>query len=529
MSIGHKLPLTALLLLSWTAGYAADETPKTPTDVEVLREQIALQQKQLEAMRAALEAQQKALEAQQKKIEKIDAPVAETAQASAPLPGLTREAAAVNPELASLSAPGTLRIPSLAAQAAVQLPNITVAQVPAPVPVTATPVAQVPRIVSASQEHEHATVRQPKHWYEKYSFKGYTQLRHNRILQTNDNLICDQCDSSTGTNNNFIFRRVRLVITGDITDKVFMYIQPDFAVTNGDRHFGQLRDAYFDIALDQKKEFRFRVGQSKVPFSFENMQSSQNRIPLDRNDATNSSFANERDLGVFFYWAPTHIRALFSELTSKGLKGSGDYGVLGIGMYNGQILNRAELNNRLHYSYRWTYPFKLRNGQIIETSVQAYHGRFTVASRTTGVRGTPGFLYDDRRVAATFVLFPQPFGLQAEYNYGTGPEYNTATRTIDQNPLSGGYALATYMKRFKNGMILTPFYRFTNYSGGKKQELDARHYIVRDHEMGVEYQANAFVELTLQYAKGFRIFEDAARPNWQQSGHQFRVQLQLNY
>jgi hypothetical protein len=53
------------------------------------------------------------------------------------------------------------------------------------------------------------------------------------------------------------------------------------------------------------------------------MQSSQNRLPLDRNDALNSAVSNERDLGVFFYWAPQKTRKLFSSLVSDGLKGSG--------------------------------------------------------------------------------------------------------------------------------------------------------------------------------------------------------------
>ena len=103
-----------------------------------------------------------------------------------------------------------------------------------------------------------------------------------------------------------------------------MYIQPDFA--SGGGNFAQIRDAYFDLGLDQKQEFRLRIGQSKVPFGFENLQSSQNRIPLDRHDGMNSAVANERDLGVMFYYAPTEIRKRFSHLVSSGLKGSGDYG-----------------------------------------------------------------------------------------------------------------------------------------------------------------------------------------------------------
>jgi hypothetical protein len=50
------------------------------------------------------------------------------------------------------------------------------------------------------------------------------------------------------------------------------------------------------LSFDAKKEYRVRIGQSKVPYGFENLQSSQNRLTLDRNDALNSAVANERDL-----------------------------------------------------------------------------------------------------------------------------------------------------------------------------------------------------------------------------------------
>lgn len=94
---------------------------------------------------------------------------------------------------------------------------------------------------------------------------------------------------------------------------VYFYIQPDFAssAASNSLHFGQLRDAYFDISVDKNKEFRFRIGQSKVPFGFENMQSSQNRLPMDPNYALNSALTNELDLGVFYVCAQKSERIVF--------------------------------------------------------------------------------------------------------------------------------------------------------------------------------------------------------------------------
>jgi len=128
-----------------------------------------------------------------------------------------------------------------------------------------------------------------------------------------------------------------------------------------------------------------RIGQSKVPYSFENLQSSSNRLPLDRADATNSANANERDLGVFFMWAPKPIRDRFNSLVNDGLKGSGDYGVFAIGAFNGQTANRAEANNNLHVVARLSYPFAVGT-QIIEPSVAAYSGTICGDRRSTDDR-----------------------------------------------------------------------------------------------------------------------------------------------
>lgn len=140
-----------------------------------------------------------------------------------------------------------------------------------------------------------------KKWYDVINIGGYVQVRYNRLLETNPQLKCDQCDKSIGEGGGFIIRRGRIKISGNITNSIYFYIQPDFGSSVGsEQNVVQLRDAYIDIGFDKKNEYRLRIGQSKVPFGFENMQSSQNRLPLDRNDGLNSALKNERDLGAFF-------------------------------------------------------------------------------------------------------------------------------------------------------------------------------------------------------------------------------------
>lgn len=370
-----------------------------------------------------------------------------------------------------------------------------------------------------------------KKWYDSFSIRGYAQVRYNRLFETNPNLKSEQGDRSIGDNGGFFIRRMRIIFSGQINERVYFYVQPDFAssASSTSLHFGQLRDAYFDLGLDAKNEFRFRVGQSKVPFGFENMQSSQNRLPLDRNDALNSAVSNERDLGVFFYWAPASVRKLYASLVADGLKGSGDYGVFGVGAYNGQTANKPELNDAPHIAARFSYPVQIKD-QIIEAGIQGYSGEWIMAADqlSAGVTATSNRAYLDERYAATFVLYPKPFGILAEYNVGTGPEFNKATDAIENKRLSGGYVTVSYKIDLKK-QILIPFVRVQNYEGGKKHELDARSYRVKETEVGVEWQPNKNFELVAMYTMSTRRAEDFRVQENLQSGSMVRLQAQVNF
>ena len=370
----------------------------------------------------------------------------------------------------------------------------------------------------------------PKSWYERFSIRGYGQVRFNRLLESNDQFVCEQCDRSWGANGGFFIRRARIIFQGHIHPHVFIYLQPDFASSvGGSGNVAQLRDWYVDVGLDRENAFRLRIGQSKVPFSFENLQSSQNRLPLDRADATNSASANERDLGVFFYWAPTAVRDRFRDLVARGLKGSGDYGVLALGAFNGQTANRAEANDNQHVVARLSYPFRI-GSQIIEPGVAGYRGLYVVTpdQRSTGVRGTSDWNYRDERLLGSFALYPQPFGILAEYNVGHGPEYVPSLDSIATRPLRGGFVTLSYQLR-AGEHVLFPFTRYQVYDGGKKHERDARSHQVRDAEVGVEWQPNANFELVATWYQGNRRFEDRLRPENRQRGRLFRLQAQFNY
>lgn len=365
-------------------------------------------------------------------------------------------------------------------------------------------------------------------WYERFRIRGYAQLRYNRLFETNSDFTCSQCDRSIGNNGGLFLRRGRLVLSGDVSDRVSIYIQPDFATdAGGTQNYLQLRDAYFDLYVDQAKSHRVRFGLTKVPFGFENMQSSSNRLPLDRAEALNSGVPGERDLGVFYHWTPASARRVFRFLADSGYKGTGDYGVVAVGVTNGQSANRSEANNSLHQVVRLSWPFALPGGQYIELGAQAYNGKFVLLSRTTGVAAAPE--YDDRRAAVSLTWYAKPLGFVGEWNWGEGPEYDPASHAVETRDLRGGFAQTMY--RLAAGrQVIQPFLRGQYYRGGRKSELDARSFLVREYDAGIEWLPMSAFELTAQYTIGDRRVADGALSDFRrEKGRLLRLQAQFNY
>ena len=382
---------------------------------------------------------------------------------------------------------------------------------------------------AATQAADSSSRPARKPWYERISLRGYAQVRYNDLFLSNQALRCDQCDRAIGGTEEFSVRRARLVFSGDVADWVSIYIQPDLAQSSGTSEFSlQMRDLYADIYITRAKTLRVRAGLSKVPYGWENLQSSSNRLPFDRADPINSASPGERELGAFVYWAPAATRKLFRMLTDSGLKGTGDYGVVGVGVYNGQGANRAEANGNKHVVARVSYPFHVGARQIVELGVQGYTGLYRVLASqvTSGVSG--GGDYRDHRFGLSAVLYPQPLGLAAEWNWGDSPEYDPALNTIREQPLEGGYVQASY-RAIVHGDPLIPFARAQYYDGGKKHEQDARSYRVEELEVGVEFTPVSALELTAALTVSDRRFEDAGAPVNRQKGEFVRLQAQLNY
>ena len=400
--------------------------------------------------------------------------------------------------------------------------------------------------------HLPSTGTAKKHWYDKIAISGYSQIRFGRAVTRDPNggppsLLGDR--SISDTTGTFSIRRARLIIAEDVSDHLRFYFQTDFANNPADlpstnTFFGQIRDLYADIYIDTDKVNRLRVGQSKLPWGFEEMQSSGLRVPLDRSDAIDSGDSpNQRDLGAFYYWTPVDKQKLLNELRTGGLKGTGNYGIFALGIYNGQGGSQLDLNRTVHTVARFTWPFRLESGQAVEMSIQGYTGKFVPTGAPIFPLGQgpaivpagvgPDGLQEDR-VAGSFVWYPQPFGFQTEWNVGKGPGLNPTQTAVQVRSLEGGYAMMMYKWDSPGYGIFIPFARYQHYRGGYRSIPNAPYGTHDSYDLGVEWQIRKELELVIEYDFVNGVSLDPVLTPGVPSylnfrGQVLRCQMQINY
>ena len=427
-------------------------------------------------------------------------------------------------------------------------------------------------LMEAPKDPSKPEAPKPKKWFDKLSIRGYAQFRINEETHREEGSATAQYvgDRSLADDQNFLIRRARIIISGDVHERLYVYLQPDFASSPGssadpNNQFVQIRDWYGDFYLDEQKELRIRVGQSKVPYGWENMQSSSNRIPLDRADGLNSAVRNERDLGVYFFYTPVWAQDFFKDVLEKGLKGSGNYGLFSAGIYNGQGGSLNEINDDVHVFARATLPLTFDNGQRMELGIQGYTGEYAVigsqinpppsppatllaAPGPAGTVATSGLGtaaardgWNDERLAGSFIWYPQPFGFQTEWTVGRGPALNAAQLAIEERALYGGYAMALYKLDTECWGTFFPFARYSYFKGGYKSERNAPFVNIDEWEVGTEWQINPAAELTLSYLITDRTNTTANNTSNTQpptpipesygqfNGQAIRLQFQINY
>ena len=374
-------------------------------------------------------------------------------------------------------------------------------------------------------------------WYERLKLKGYAQVRAESMINQSetDPALHVPNDPFANDTQSLGIRRGRATLSGDVTNHLYLYLQMDYFGSVSGSNVLQARDYYADVSLDPAREFRVRLGLSKVPYGFTNLQSSQNRLALERADAINGAVEGERDFGAYFMWAPYEIRNRFKDIVKMGLRGSGDYGLVALGAYSGQGINNTDRNGQTHFVGRLAYPFEFPNGQFFELGLQAYTGKFVPNTAKIGSAAAPEVEkrgVDDYRVGISAILYPQPFGIEAEWNWGQGPILSKDQRTINSGALSGGYIQASYRHIFANQQELIPFIRWQTFDGGRKFATNAPRNQVDEIGVGVRYIPYPEMELSLMYTHGSRTNTAVANAAGQYAdidANYIGLQAQLNF
>ncbi|MCX7597921.1 MAG: OprO/OprP family phosphate-selective porin [Armatimonadetes bacterium] len=323
-----------------------------------------------------------------------------------------------------------------------------------------------------------AAQRQPKRkpWYETMKISGYTQARA-AYFEDYPNP-----EASKGSSD-FAVARARTVFSFQPSDLTDAYFQLDFG-----RGEPTVKDAWVQRALSAGREWRWRLGQQKVPFGFETPQSDNDRLPFERTNLSTTLFPGNRDTGLVLYYTRPQDAALFA--SGREVFGAGDFGNFAIGLFNGQgaayrtldtgarVYDGAETNSNKHLMVRFAKPFSLgAGGRYAEAGVSYWHGRYRSAKADRE--------FDDRMLGLHAYLAPAPWGLQAEYFTGK----------TEGGDVDAWYGMGL-LRAGRKGLV---FARYEDYEGPRKGKGVGNIFDRQRWCLGYAYDLDPRTRLTLEY------------------------------
>jgi len=158
---------------------------------------------------------------------------------------------------------------------------------------------------------------------ERVKFSGYVQSQF-----TSDQAASPETD--------FRVRRARLKIEAPVTDLAGLTLQIDATKKV------ETKDAYLDLGRKQDL-WRFRMGQAKVPFMYEVLESSSRRLSPERTALARTLFDGERDIGAWL-----HVKNALGD----GVPGA----TLDIGAMSGNGPNASDNNDTKDVVARLRFP-----------------------------------------------------------------------------------------------------------------------------------------------------------------------------
>ncbi len=366
---------------------------------------------------------------------------------------------------------------------------------------------------SAEQASLQGVVANPR-WYERIRIQGFVQMRYSIYdngkgdLSLTDGNAIRSSGTAVGGAGKFYFRRIRLPIAGQPSERLFFYLQPAF---EGDGfntgNSVNLVDAFADYMLTRDQTWRVRFGMHRALVSFDTLRTSSQRQELDRHESVQTSAPGERDLGISLFYTTLESKARYQTLTQYH-NGPGDYGNIAIQIYNGQGRNVVDPNKNKHLAAKVSYPFELPNGRLVDVGAHAYTGLFDatgVTSQTAGATRCSHSLSSnglcrtrDERLSAYVWSPPQPWGIMSEVVVGRGPERD-ARGFLQEQSVFGYYVQGNYTWRYSDTGLLTPYIRYGEYRGGTKSSTVGANYDTRNVNAGLVWEPDTHWRFVAEY------------------------------
>jgi phosphate-selective porin len=288
----------------------------------------------------------------------------------------------------------------------------------------------------------------------KISLSGYTQVRYQALEEA-------------GKIDGFDIRRARVDVKGVISPYWSYRVQFDLAGSP------KLIDAYTELKINDF--LNFTVGQAKIPFSLENLTSSNKLEMIDRSQAVEALVArgkdvignhNGRDIGV-------QLGGTILKVQDRPLI---DYR---LGIYNGTGINTTDTNEKKDFAARLiTHPIT-----GLDLSAGLYNGSRYIAEVKTGtVVTTPARNADRDRFGLDLNYDWNDLAIRVEYLHGK----DDATKR-EGYYIQGGYYF------FQKKLELLAKYDF--YDADKSKADDASTWVV----LGANYNFNANTRLQFNY------------------------------
>ena len=288
----------------------------------------------------------------------------------------------------------------------------------------------------------------------KITMAGYTQVRYQALEES-------------GKIDGFDIRRARLDVKGTISPYWGYRVQFDLAGTP------KLIDAYAELKLNDY--LNFTIGQTKIPFSLENLASSNKLELIDRSQAVEALVARGKDVG-----GNQNGRDIGIQLSGTILKYN-DRPVIDyrLGVYNGSGINTTDANEKKDFATRLI----LHPVAGLDISAALYNGSRHIAEVKTGtVVTTPAKNVTRDRYGFDLSYDLNNFSVRGEYLHGTD-------ELIDRE---GYYAQVGYYFLQKKLQLLA---KYDFYDADKSKVNNASTWYV----LGANVNLNANVRLQANY------------------------------